>query len=262
MRQVLHRRRGGQLPAHAATDPCCVAFTSFTAPSPRSPLSPHRPFITPPGPPRLQVWVSSEEVDRIAAHLGLSRARFQGQHTKSYSRASGWRMLKYKDGSDVSGAARLRCGREERCLRSCVGGGGEGGGGEARGGGRATTGAAGAAAGARLAPAAACPGARRRLLRAPDPQLGAAVGCRAAAGPGAARARPGPSAQLPAHLSGPATTRRTASSWTPAASAASTQCGPCSAARTLGGPGWRARRAGGGRRVRRAAAGLLLRVAG
>ncbi|KXZ44484.1 hypothetical protein GPECTOR_67g324 [Gonium pectorale] len=41
-----------------------------------------------------QIWVSPDEIRRIAKYLNMSVQRFLDTHTKQYSKYKGWRMLK------------------------------------------------------------------------------------------------------------------------------------------------------------------------
>ena len=50
---------------------------------------------------RPQVWVSQDELERIANHLNMSANKFISTFCKSYGRAEGWRMLKNRIDDDV-----------------------------------------------------------------------------------------------------------------------------------------------------------------
>lgn len=50
---------------------------------------------------RAQVWVNTEESERIAAYLNMSVQKFYVMYTKSYYKYDGWRLLKAKSEAKI-----------------------------------------------------------------------------------------------------------------------------------------------------------------
>jgi hypothetical protein len=62
-----------------------------------------------------EVWITDEEAERIAAHLGMPLQRFHHQYVRAYSKVEGFKLLKAKN-NPVSAAGALVCVSAGGCL--------------------------------------------------------------------------------------------------------------------------------------------------
>jgi hypothetical protein len=106
VRQVLHRFRGGNSTpiARPYWHVACSQQHRFLADHAHAMLTAHSSSPWPAAITnycRSQVWVSQDELERIAKHLNMSTNKFINAFCKSYGRAEGWRMLKNHIDDDV-----------------------------------------------------------------------------------------------------------------------------------------------------------------